>query len=145
MLSGFCPACSFWSTVLQCGALLPIHTLNYWTVQSMPVSGAWFLTGGVYQCDIARRRSVAVLCKVCMLYKIWSTTMHPLNGALPGPYVPYWGLHAMLWLHIGILMRRLAAESRSIARHLFLSQCLSGTILLTLYSMVWDWLASRAG
>ena len=22
----------FWSTVLQCGARLPIHTLNYWTV-----------------------------------------------------------------------------------------------------------------
>ena len=25
----------FWSTVLQCGARLPIHTLNYWTVQSV--------------------------------------------------------------------------------------------------------------
>ena len=24
----------FWSTVLQCGARLPIHTLNYWTLQS---------------------------------------------------------------------------------------------------------------
>ena len=22
----------FWSTVLQCGVLLPIHTLDYWTV-----------------------------------------------------------------------------------------------------------------
>ena len=27
--------CPFWSTVLQCGARLPIHTLNYWTVQSV--------------------------------------------------------------------------------------------------------------
>ena len=27
--------CPFWSTVLQCGARLPIHTLNYWTVQSL--------------------------------------------------------------------------------------------------------------
>ena len=25
-------SCSFWSTVLQCGARLLIHTLNYWTV-----------------------------------------------------------------------------------------------------------------
>ena len=25
----------FWSTVLQSGARLPIHTLNYWTVQSV--------------------------------------------------------------------------------------------------------------
>ena len=31
------------------------------------VSGARFLTGGVFECDIARSRSVAVL---CMLYKI---------------------------------------------------------------------------
>ena len=27
-------SCSFWSNVLQCGARLLIHTLNYWTVQS---------------------------------------------------------------------------------------------------------------
>ena len=26
------------------------------------VSGAWFLTGGVFECDISHRRSVAVLC-----------------------------------------------------------------------------------
>ena len=49
------------------------------------VSGARFLTGDVFECDIAHRRSVALL---CMLYKIRCTPMHPLNGALPGPYVP---------------------------------------------------------
>ena len=49
------------------------------------VSGARFITGGVFECDIAHRRSVAVL---CMLYKIWCNPVHPLNGALPGPYVP---------------------------------------------------------
>ena len=27
--------CQFFNTVLQCGARLPIHTLNYWTVQSV--------------------------------------------------------------------------------------------------------------
>ena len=48
------------------------------------VSGARFLTGGVFECDIAHRRSVAVL---CMLYTIRSNKMHPLNDALPGPYV----------------------------------------------------------
>ena len=26
-------SCPFWSTVLHCGARLPIHTLNYWNVQ----------------------------------------------------------------------------------------------------------------
>ena len=49
------------------------------------VSGAWFLTVGVFECDIAHRRFVAVL---CMLYKIRCKGMLPLNGALPGPYVP---------------------------------------------------------
>ena len=48
------------------------------------VSGAWFLTGGVFECDISHRRSVAVL---CMLYKIRCYPVHPLNGALPGPNV----------------------------------------------------------
>ena len=42
-------------------------------------------TGGVFECDIAHRRSVAVF---CMLYKIRFNPMHPLNDALPEPYVP---------------------------------------------------------
>ena len=49
------------------------------------VSGASFLTGVVFEYDIAHRRFVAVL---CMLYKIRCNSTHPLNGALPGPYVP---------------------------------------------------------
>ena len=72
-------SCPFWSSVLQCDARLPIHTFK------RAVSGARFLTGGVFECDIAHRRSVAVLCK---LYNIRCNPMHPLNDALPGPYVP---------------------------------------------------------
>ena len=49
------------------------------------VSGARFLTGGVFECDISHRRSVTVL---CMLFKIRCNPMHPLNGALPRPYLP---------------------------------------------------------
>ena len=49
------------------------------------VSGARFLTGGVFECDISQCRSVAVL---CMLYKIRFNPVPPLNGALPGLYVP---------------------------------------------------------
>ena len=37
------------------------------------------------ECDISHRRSVAVL---CTLHKIRYNPVHPLNGALPGPYVP---------------------------------------------------------
>ena len=59
------------------------------------VRGARFLTGCVFECDIAHRRSVAVL---CMLYKIRCNPVHHLNGALPGPYVPV-RLHAVIWLH----------------------------------------------
>ena len=54
-------------------------------------------------------------------------------------------LHAVLWSHIGTLMHRLAAEPRSIAGLLFPTRCSCGMILLTTYSMVWDWLVSRAG
>ena len=50
----------------------------------LAVSGSRFLTGGVCDCDISHRRSVAVL---CMLYKIWCNPVHLFNGALPGPYV----------------------------------------------------------
>ena len=48
------------------------------------VSGARILTGGAFECDIVHRRSVAIL---CMLYKIRCNSVHPLNGAQPGPYV----------------------------------------------------------
>ena len=49
------------------------------------VTGAGYLTGGVFECDIAQRRSVAVL---CMLYKIRYNAMHPLYAAHHVPCVP---------------------------------------------------------
>ena len=58
MLSGFCPA-SF-------GVL-------FYSVVDHAVIGAPFLTGGVFECE---------------MYKIRCNPMHPLNDALPGPYVP---------------------------------------------------------
>ena len=44
------------------------------------VSGARFLTGGVFECDISHRRSVAFL---CIRYKMRCNPMHPINDALP--------------------------------------------------------------
>ena len=96
------------------------------------VSGARFLTGGMFECNIAHRRSVTVL---CMLYKIRCNPMHPLNEALPGPGR----------ISVSLAMRHLAAEPRSTVRLLFPSQCPSGMILLTPCLMVWDWRVSRAG
>ena len=49
------------------------------------VRSAGFLAGGVLECNLAHRRSVAEL---CMLFKIKSNPMHPLSGALPLLYVP---------------------------------------------------------
>ena len=109
MLPRFCPA--RFGVLFCSGARLPIHLKLLYRV----VSGARFLTGGVFACDIAHRRSVAVL---CMLYKIRCTPMHPLNDALPGPYVPVRvtrGERTLIRSHIGTPMRHLAAEPRSTA------------------------------
>ena len=66
---------------------LPPIRFPYTTWLDCAVSGAQFLTGGVFECDIAHRWSVAVL---VMLYKIRYRLMHLLNDALSGPYVPVW-------------------------------------------------------
>ena len=84
----------FWSTVLQSGALLSIHM--HLKLLDRAVSGAQILTGGVFECDTADRRSVAVL---CMLYKIRCNPVNPLNGALLGPYVPVRVTRGTLFAH----------------------------------------------
>ena len=97
------------------------------------VSGSWFLTGGVFECDIAHHRSVAVL---YMLDKIRCNPMHPLNGAFPGPYVPVRVTRGALVAH-RYTYAPPRCKPRSSERLLFLSQCPSETILLTPYLMVW--------
>ena len=80
MISGFVlPVLEYCSAVWCSAADTHLKLLD------RAVSGARFLTGGVIECDISHRRSLAVL---CMLYKISCNPVHPLNGALPGPYVP---------------------------------------------------------
>ena len=61
------------------------------------VGSARFLTGGVFECDIAHRRSVAVL---RMLYKIRCNLMH--HRVLYLDRMCQRGLHVVLWLHIGM-------------------------------------------
>ena len=99
MLSRSCP---FRSTVLQCGARLQIHKLNYWTVQAVV--------------------PVFMVCRMCQC-----------------------GLHAVLWSLISILMRFLDFRPSQYRITLFPSQCFSGKILPTMYSMVWDLPVFRAG
>ena len=73
-------------TVLEyCSAVWCAAAGTHLRLLDLVVSGASFLTGGVFECDLAHRRSVAVL---CMLHKIRCNSMNPLYGALPVPYVP---------------------------------------------------------
>ena len=105
--------------------------------QDRVVSGASFLTVGVFKCDLAHSQSVAVL---CMLYKIRCNPM--LYGALPVSYV-LMGVTCSVRSYIGTLMCLIAAEPCSTTRHLC-PVSLSGTILVTPYLMVWDWWVLRA-
>ena len=100
-----------------------------------------FLTGGVLDCDLAHCRSVAVL---CMLYKIRCIRCTHFV-VLYRCCMCQCGLHVVLWSHIAILMLFLATEPHSTAGLLFPSQCLSGMILMTLCSMVWDSWVWQAG
>ena len=83
------------------------------------VSGARFLTGGVFECDISHRRSMAVK---CMLYKIRCNPVHPLNGALPGPLVPALVTRGALVAHGYTCPRKIAWMLKTILAQRYLSQ-----------------------
>ena len=68
-----------------CSAVWCLAADTHLKLLDRAVSGDWFLTGGVFECDIAQHRSVAVMCMLC---KIRCSPMYPLNDALPGPNVP---------------------------------------------------------
>ena len=78
----FCAA-RFGGTVLQCGAWLQKLILNYSIIYV--VSGASFFNWSVFEWNIARGRSMAIL---CMLYKIRCNIRPLLYGALLVPYMP---------------------------------------------------------
>ena len=105
------------------------------------VSGARFLTGSVFECDIAHRRSVAVL---CMLYKIRCKAMH-LNGALPGPYVPVRVTRGALVTHRYTYAPPPCRTSQYSRTFIPLSVSLWNDLALTPYTMVSDWRVSRTG
>ena len=66
--------------VIRCGVGVRVRVI---------MIGRWaeccFSAGGVLECNLVHRRSVAVL---CMLYKIKSNPVNLLSGAFPLPYVP---------------------------------------------------------
>ena len=130
----------FFNTVLQCGVPCLVADTHIKLLDRV-VSGACFLAGGVLNCNLSHRRSVAML---CMLYEIWCNPMHPLCGAIPVPYVPVRGTRGSLIAHRYTYAPPLCRTSQY--RWTFIPfQYLSGTIWLTPYSMVWNWWVSRAG
>ena len=79
----------FWGFLLPdfeyCSAVWCSAAATHLKLLDREVSGASFLTGGVFECNLAHRPSVVVL---CILYKIRCNPLHLLYGALPVPYVP---------------------------------------------------------
>ena len=79
----------FWSFALPvleyCSALWCSDADSHLKLLYRVVRSGDFLAGGVLDCNLAHRRSVAEL---CMLFKIKSNPMHPLSSALLLPYVP---------------------------------------------------------
>ena len=133
-------SCPFWSTVLPCGARLPIHTLNYWTVKSL-VPVFWLgLCLSVWHCSSSICGST-----VYAVYKL-GVTRSTLFLVLWLYRMRQCWLHAMLWSDIGVCLCG-ALQSLAILQDiiLFPSQCPCVTILLTLYLMVWDCWVSKAG
>ena len=131
---------SFWSFVLPvlgyCSAVWCSDAGSHLKLLDRVVRSANFLAGGVLDCKFAHRRYVAEL---CMLFKIKSNPMYPLSGALPLLYVPAPVTHGALVAHIGTRSSLL-----SITEPLCPSRCFFGTILVTLYMLVWNWRVSRA-
>ena len=80
---------SFWSFVLPvldyCSAVWCSAADSHLKLLDRVVGSAGFPAGGVLECNLAHRRSVAEL---CMLFTIKSNPMHPLSVALPLSYVP---------------------------------------------------------
>ena len=68
-----------------CSAVWCSAADSYLKLLDRVIRSAGFLAGGVLECNLAHRRSIATL---CMLFKIKSNQMHPLSGALLLPYVP---------------------------------------------------------
>ena len=117
MLLGFCLA-SF--RILFCSV---VFGCLYLELLDRVVSGACFLAGGVLNCNLSHRRSVAVL---CMLYKIRCnpTDEHTLCHST----CAVWASLGYTWYFDHTLMCLPIAEPRSTTGLLFPYQYLSGTI-----------------
>ena len=135
---------SFWSFVLRalehCSAVLCSAAESRLKLLDRVVRSAGFLAGGVLKWNFAHVRSVADL---CMLFKIKSNLMHPLSSALPLLYAPAHVTRGALVAHRHSFAPPRCRTSQCHRTFVPLS-VFFGTILVTLFLMVWDWQTSRA-
>ena len=129
MIFEFCPA-----VLEHCSAVWCSAADTHLKVLDRVLSGARFLSQGVFECDISHHGSVAVLCMLC---KIRCNPIHPIHGALLILYVPVRFTSGVLVAH-----RCTYAPPRCrnwLHRGAFIPlKCLCGTTLPTLYSTMWD-------
>ena len=135
---------SFWRLFLPvleyCSAVRCSAAGSHLKLLDRVVRVAVFLADGVLECNLAHRRSVAVLCR---LFKIRVTqcilrAVHCLCRMCRRV------LLVVLWLLIGTRLRFLAVLLLTTVESSCPSQCLFGTIFMTPDFMVWDWLVLRA-
>ena len=135
---------SFWSFVLPvleyCSAVWCLAADSHLKLLDRVVRSAGFLAGGVLDCNLAHRRSVAEL---YMLFKIKSNPMHPLSSALPSPYVPARATCGALVAHRHAFVPARCRTSQY--RRTFVPNSVSlWNDLKCPCLKVWDWLVSRA-
>ena len=124
----------FWGFLLPisayCSAVWCPAADTHLKIMDFVFSCTCFLTENVFECDIAHRQSVAVL---CMLYKVRCNPIHPLDGALPLLYVPVLVTRrALAALRYSYSIPRCRTSQH--CRTLFLSKYLCGKIdLVILY------------
>ena len=121
-------------------------------LQDRSVICARFLTRGVFECDIAHRRSVAVLCIIIIIiiqkikcFILFGVTRCTLLMVLYVDHMCQCGYTRCYGRTSVSTYAPPRCEPRSTARLLFPSRCPSGTILLNQYLMVRDWRVSRVG
>ena len=114
--------------LVYCSAVWCSTADSHLKLLNIAVSDARFLTGSVFECDIAHRRSVAVL---CMLYKIRCITRTVCASA---GYTRCSG-------RISVYLCAASLHNLAVPQDFYSPQCPSETILLTPYSMVWDCMA----
>ena len=110
---------SFWSFVLKvleyCSAVWCLAADSHLKLLDRVVRSAGFLAGGVLECNLAHRRSVA---EFCMLFKIKSNPIHLLSGALPLPYVPARVTRGAFVAHRRLLVRASSLKDFSVSQKL---------------------------